>query len=257
MESSPLSPVSLSSVDNIAKLNKNIGVVFFKDIVKINYCFDSIEQFHNQLINTVVIYNLSYNDVVELIENYHVIYKTMKTWMASNVNVFETCNNDNEQITLLSQIFPGKSGGGVQVKEEWMFNIANLIYYSHIVNNDSYNGEGYIIDRESSFTIHHLVSDRYTALKEFCPFCKETIALNSRTKVTCDHCPQQYCNETHKQDDKWPPNSNKPRNIKKNHCCDLKNKQFHYINMIVKNNLSYTEDFPIPTRLPVDNDSNF
>ena len=253
MESSNLAPVSQSSVDIATRRNNIIGVVFYKENVQINYFFESIQDFHNLLIHKVLNYTLSYFNVVDLIENYYSIYITMKKWMAIHVDVFESCNSDDEQIDLLSQIFPGKTG--VQVKEEWMYYIANLIYYSQIINDDRFNGEGYKIDRESAFTIHHLVSERYKALKLICPYCKEDIIAGSSTTVVCDHCPQHYCNETHKQEDKWPVDSNKPRNVKKNHCCELKNKQIHYINMIVKKNISYTEDFPVPTRLPLDNNS--
>ena len=255
MESSTLSPVSQSSVEIATRRNNIIGVVFYRENVQINYFFESLQHFHDLLINQILNYTLTNSDVIDLIENYHVIYITMKRWMALHVDVFENCKSDDEQIDLLNQIFPLKSG--VQVKEEWMYVILNLIYYSHIINDDRFNGEGYKIDRESAFTIHHLVSERYTALKMICPFCKENIVVGSSSTVVCDHCPQHYCNETHKQDDKWPVNSNVPRNVKKNHCCELKNKQIHYINMIVKKNISYTEDFPVPTRLPIDNESIF
>ena len=165
--------------------------------------------------------------------------------------MFENCKTEVEQDHLLSIIFPKKSSQ--QIKDDWMYLIANLIYYSQISNDDNYyRGEGYKIDREASFTMHHLVQERYRALKNVCPFCKQSIFDDSSISVTCDHCPQVYCSDIHKQADKWPSEYNKPRNIKKNHCCELKNKQMHFINMIVKNNTSYTEDFPVPTRFPTD-----
>jgi hypothetical protein len=244
--------LSPSSADNAARNYNIIGVCFFKENVHINYCFNSLEDFHNHLNSNVLAYNLTSTDIIELVERYYVIFSTMRKWMALNVNVFENCTTEVEQDHLLSIIFPTKSSQ--QIKDDWMYLIANLIFYSQISNDDNYyRGEGYKIDRESSFTMHHLVQERYRALKNVCPFCKVSIFDNSSISVTCDHCPQVYCSDIHKQADKeWPSEFHKPRNIKKNHCCELKNKQMHFIKIIVKNNTSYTEDFPVPTRLPLD-----
>ena len=248
--------LSPSSADNAARLNNIVGVVFFRENVQINYCFNSLEDFHNHL-KSLLDYNLTNNDIFRLVDRYYFIYSTMKKWMALNVNVYESSVHEDHQDQYLRIIFPGKSSD--EIKGEWMYLIANLIFYSQISNDDSYHaGQGYKIDRESSFTQHHLVLDRYKALKEVCPFCKEPIVNVSSIPVTCDHCPQVYCCESHKQEDKWPSVYQKPLNIKKNHCCELKNKQMQYINLIVKNNLSYTEDFPVSTRLPIDdNNSSF
>jgi hypothetical protein len=206
-----------------------------------------VEHFHSYLTDNVYDLSLTYDEIIDCISNYHLLFKTMKKYqIANNMSSFGSVFIDDQQNLLLNAIFPDSSAEDIKI--QWMYYIINLILYSQIHNDDRYNGEGYKIKRGPSFTIHDLIYERSLSMKNKCPVCKDIIA-HSNISIQCDLCPQVYCTSECKQTDLLIQ-SFTPRHIKKNHCCNLKNKELFFSNIFVNNDLSYTEELPISTRFP-------
>lgn len=238
-----------SSADVTALLNNSIMAQFFKQSVVIVYLFDSLEAFHNHLSTTVLNFNLTNNNITDLICDYNAMFHQLNSWLSNNNFNMKDIQTDQEQNDFLQTVFPEDKVD--DIKSRWMYLIANLILYLQINNNGEYGGEGYQILRESAYTIHHLIGERDTFLK-ICPICKCTISQDINPIVLCDCCTQQYCCQDHKEEDKWEIIYKKPHTTKKNHSCILKEKQCYLKNVVVDNDFRYTEDFPFKTRFAKD-----
>ena len=189
------------SAEEAAKLNNSIMVTCFNKSIALIYKYDSVEDFHNQLNQSILNFDLTDNDITDMLCEYNSISKTINTWMILNnkPNLFYNIT-DEDQTTILDEIFPTKKANFI--KTLWMQIITNLILYQQISNNGScYGFEGYRITRESSFTVHHLMErNRNYALCVF-SLCKKMIGEETdiNEAVNYDHCRQMYCCESHKQ----------------------------------------------------------
>jgi hypothetical protein len=69
------------SAEEAAKFNNSIMVTFFNKSITLIYNFDTVEQFHNHLIQEIVKFDLTENDITDYVCEFSSISKTINNWI--------------------------------------------------------------------------------------------------------------------------------------------------------------------------------